>query len=161
MPQTAAPSPWASLTQLPALMREAEAFADRFVSCLRPRLRDAAIMRPLAAIVDGWHSEAGGEKGCGVGRALLGVSVLLAYYSPRSLSGWRVPRALRGRIARAVGCPAGYVSKKKDCILFLYAHDTAFRTALDAVSHRTEAYLALLEAGGTAGQHPPDPPQAE
>ncbi len=159
MPHTAAPSPWVSLAQLPALMREAEALADRFVSCLRPRLRDAALMRPLAAIVDGWHREAGGEKGCGVGRALLGVAVLMAYYSPRSLSGWRIPRALRGRIARAVSCPAGYVSKKKDCILFLYAHDTAFRAAFEAVSIRTEAYLGLLEAGDTA--HPPDRPPAE
>ena len=58
-------------------------------------------------------------------------TVLMYFYTPEALGGYKMCKQMRNKIANALKCNPSYISKKRNVALFLYDNDRKFHKEMD------------------------------
>ena len=58
-------------------------------------------------------------------------TVLMYFYAPEALGGYKMCRQMRNKIANAMKCNPAYISRKRNVALFLYDNDRKFHEEVD------------------------------
>ena len=77
------------------------------------------VMRELAEFLTGRYS-----------RTVV-CTVMMYFYAPDAISGYKMSNNVRDRLAKAMRCNPGYITRKRDVVLFLYDHDKKFHKEVD------------------------------
>lgn len=118
-------SGWADIEEMDELRRDIRRLSAEFESIV-PRKLDPGGMPRMAEALKGKFER------------VVVCATLLYYYAPRSLVGEKIPKMTRDMMAKALGCNAGYISRKRNVILFLYRNDKAFREEAESAMRYVE-----------------------
>lgn len=58
-------------------------------------------------------------------------TVMMYFYAPDAMSGYKMCKNMRDKLAKAMRCSPTYISKKRNVALFLYDNDNNFHREVD------------------------------